>query len=415
MTEAEQKARQAVRVSRILAELPSERKNMLLRRIAGELIEQRGAILLANAEDLREGEAKGMSRAMQDRLALNESRLSGMADGVSQLEALPDPVGEEIGAWKNRDGLRIRKVRVPLGVVGMIFEARPNVTVDAAALCQKTGNAVLLRGSSSALRSNAALVAAIQNGLRKENLPAEAVQLIEDLKRDAVEDMLRLHGLIDVIIPRGGAGLINFVVEKSRVPVLETGTGNCHVYVHEDAPPQMANSIVINAKTQRPSVCNAAESLLVHKDWAKKYLGSLIAALEECGVECRGCERTRAFAPQVKQAVEADWETEYLDYIIAVKVVDSLQEAIDHINRYGTRHTEAIVTEDQAAAEQFLRQVDAAAVFHNASTRFTDGFVFGFGAEIGISTQKLHARGPMGLPELTTYKYQIYGDGQVRG
>ena len=409
-----QQAIEARRASAVLAGLSAKRKNAVLERLAASLLERCAEVLEANGRDLKKGEAKGMSQALLDRLALNEKRVAEMAHGVRELIALADPIGQVIEEWDAASGLHIKKTRVPLGVAAIIYEARPNVTVDAAALCLKTGNAVVLRGSSSAQASNAALVSVIQEALAAEGLPRTAVQLIEDPRREVMDELLQLRRWIDVVIPRGGAGLIDFVVQKSRIPVLETGTGNCHVYVHADADPAMADAIVINAKVQRPSVCNAAETLLVHRDWAARHLRALVLHLQEKGVECRGCEEARALAPGMGAAQESDWETEFLDYIIAVKVVGSLDEAIAHVNRYGTKHSEAIVTKSEADAARFLNEVDAAAVYHNASTRFTDGFMFGFGAEIGISTQKLHARGPMGLPELTTYKYRVYGAGQVR-
>ncbi len=409
-----EKAESAKEASRLLAAASTGAKNACLRLIAEELEDKQELLMAANSIDLERGRAGGMSAPLLDRLALSPSRVKDIAEGVRKIVELEDPVGEVLDSWSQKDGLRIDKVRVPFGVVGIIYEARPNVTVDAAALCLKTGNAVILRGSSTAQHSNSALVGVIQGALARAALPAACVQLIEDTSHEAVEKMLQLNRLIDVVIPRGGAGLINFVMEKSRIPVIETGTGNCHVYIHEDADAGMAESIVINAKTQRPSVCNAAETLLVHRRWAGNHLAELIKQLQAKGVECRGCPGVQALADGVAPAGEKDWETEFLDMIMAVKIVDSLEEAVAHVNKYGTKHSEAIVTESREAAARFMRQVDAAAVYHNASTRFTDGFVYGFGAEIGISTQKLHARGPMGLPELTSYKYQVYGAGQVR-
>jgi glutamate-5-semialdehyde dehydrogenase len=408
------KGENAKSAAHILAGLSSERKDEALRAVAAGLVSQQAYVLEENLKDVEEARAGGASAVLLDRLMLSAQRVSEMAEGLEAVCRLPDPVGECLGAWDLPNGLHIRKVRVPIGVIGMIYEARPNVTVDAAVLCLKTGNAVVLRGSSSAQRSNAALVKVIQGALAAVKFPLAAVQLLEDTSREAVERLLKLNRYIDVLIPRGGAGLIDFVVQNATVPVLETGAGNCHVYVDQSADYEMAARIIVNAKTQRPAVCNAAETLLVQKDWAQANLKPLIELLQSKQVECRGCERARQLVPGVKAATEADWETEFLDLILAVRVVDGVDQAIAHINRYGTRHSEAIVTNEAAAAERFLQQVDAAAVYHNASTRFTDGFVYGFGAEIGISTQKLHARGPMGLPELTSYKFKVSGSGQVR-
>ncbi|GGE09995.1 gamma-glutamyl phosphate reductase [Marinithermofilum abyssi] len=410
-----QKAEQARAASKRLALLTEAQKNAGLRAMAQALRNRREAILTANEEDLRRGEEAGLSTALMDRLRLTEERLEGMAQGLEELIHLPDPVGEVMETVERENGLRIEKVRVPLGVIGMIYEARPNVTVDAAGLALKTGNAVVLRGSSSAFYSNRMLVEVLHQALETTDVPVDGVQLVEDLDREAVREMMTLNGWIDVIIPRGGAGLIERVVRESTVPVLETGVGNCHIYVDAEADPSMAEHIVINGKTDRPAVCNAVETLLVHREWAKQHLSSLAARLQENGVELRGCDRTRALADHVLPASEEDWRREYLDLILAVNVVDSLEEAMEHIDRYGTRHSEAIVTDNAETARVFLQGVDAAAVYHNASTRFTDGSQFGFGAEIGISTQKLHARGPMGLKELTSYKYRVLGTGQVRG
>ncbi|WP_188647053.1 glutamate-5-semialdehyde dehydrogenase [Marinithermofilum abyssi] len=415
MSGVRQKAEQARAASKRLALLTEAQKNAGLRAMAQALRNRREAILTANEEDLRRGEEAGLSTALMDRLRLTEERLEGMAQGLEELIHLPDPVGEVMETVERENGLRIEKVRVPLGVIGMIYEARPNVTVDAAGLALKTGNAVVLRGSSSAFYSNRMLVEVLHQALETTDVPVDGVQLVEDLDREAVREMMTLNGWIDVIIPRGGAGLIERVVRESTVPVLETGVGNCHIYVDAEADPSMAEHIVINGKTDRPAVCNAVETLLVHREWAKQHLSSLAARLQENGVELRGCDRTRALADHVLPASEEDWRREYLDLILAVNVVDSLEEAMEHIDRYGTRHSEAIVTDNAETARVFLQGVDAAAVYHNASTRFTDGSQFGFGAEIGISTQKLHARGPMGLKELTSYKYRVLGTGQVRG
>ncbi|MBN6186744.1 glutamate-5-semialdehyde dehydrogenase [Aneurinibacillus sp. BA2021] len=396
--------------------LTTEEKNEALCAMADALENNMPGILEANQKDVEAARQAGVTDALIDRLVLSESRIRDMAQGLRDVVQLEDPVGEVLEAWDRPNGLHITKVRVPLGVIGMIYEARPNVTVDATGLCLKTGNAVVLRGSSSALHSNQKLVSVLREALQTTKVPQEAVQLLEEGTRDEVNAMLKLNEYLDVLIPRGGAGLIRSVVENASVPVLETGAGNCHVYVDESAQPEMAAHIVVNAKTHRPAVCNSAEKLLVHEAWAAKHLPSLLRALKEKGVELRGCERTRKLAGDVEviPASEEDWSTEYLDYTMAVAVVDSLDEAIEHINRYSTKHSEAIVTESKDNAHTFLVRVDSAAVYHNASTRFTDGGEFGFGAEIGISTQKLHARGPMGLPSLTSFKYVIYGTGQIR-
>ncbi|WP_303797855.1 glutamate-5-semialdehyde dehydrogenase [Alicyclobacillus macrosporangiidus] len=414
-------ARAAKAASRALAVLGSDRRNEALRAIMDALWADREAILAANAEDVASARSAGEAASRVDRLILNERRMEQMMESLRQVMELSDPVGTVDAAWTRPNGLRIERVRVPFGVIAIIYESRPNVTVDAAALALKTGNAVVLRGGKEALRSNAALVTAMRAGLARAGLPEEAVQLVTCTDRDSVDVVIRAKGLVDLAIPRGGAGLIARVVERALVPVIETGVGNCHVYVDRAADLGMAEAIVVNAKVQRPSVCNAAETLLVHQAVAEAFLPRVARALAERGVEIRACPRTLAVLgaggggiERIVPAAEADWDTEYLDLILAVRVVDSLDDAIAHIERHGTRHSEAIVTEDQAAAEAFLAQVDAAAVYHNASTRFTDGFEFGFGAEMGISTQKLHARGPMGLPELTTYKYVVRGTGQVR-
>ncbi|MDR6226603.1 glutamate-5-semialdehyde dehydrogenase [Desmospora profundinema] len=404
-------ARSAIRT---LAGVEEEEKNAALEAVADALMDGREEILRENGKDLAAGEAAGISRALMDRLTLSEERLAEMAEGLRQLCRLPDPVGEVLELRELDNGLRIEKVRVPLGVIGMIYEARPNVTVDAAGLALKTGNAIVLRGSSSAFHSNRALTGVIRGALAETSLPPEAVQLVEDLDREAVRELMTANGLIDVIIPRGGAGLIQRVVQSSTVPVLETGVGNCHLYVDRAADPDMAREIVINAKTDRPAVCNAAETLLVHREWAESHLSGLCEDLKRYGVEIRGCATTRQRLPEIRLATMEDWDTEFLDLVLAVKVVDSLEEALTHIDKHGTHHSEAIITEDAAAARSFFTGVDAAAVYHNASTRFTDGGQFGFGAEIGISTQKLHARGPMGLKEMTSYQYRIHGNGQVR-
>ena len=405
-------AEQAKRASEILGTLNEEQKNAALEKMAQALLEHTQEILAANAQDLEAARQKGTSQAMLDRLALTEERIAGMAEGIRKVIALPDPIGEVLEEWTAQSGIRIEKRRVPFGVVGIIYEARPNVTSDAAALCIKTGNAALLKGGSDALGSNLAIAGVLGEALAAAGLPRGAVGMIGDPSREAANEMMRMNDLVDVLIPRGGAGLIAAVVKNATVPVIETGVGNCHVYVDESADLQMAERIVINAKTSRPSVCNAIENLLVHEGVADVFLPKIFAALREKGVEIRGdefCQRYGALP-----ASEEDYSTEFLDYLIAVKVVKDVQEAVRHINRYGTRHSECIVTNDPANADYFTGHVDAAAVYVNASTRFTDGEEFGFGAEIGISTQKLHARGPMGPRELTSYKYIVRGAGQIR-
>ncbi|WP_069588530.1 glutamate-5-semialdehyde dehydrogenase [Neomoorella thermoacetica] len=412
--EVQTKGQRAREAARILAGLGTSKKNEALLAMARALEEEQEAILAANARDMVAGKEKGLSRALLDRLLLNEKRIRDMAAGLRELAALPDPVGEVTSMWTRPNGLQIGRVRVPLGVIGIIYEARPNVTVDAAGLCLKTGNAVILRGGSEAFYSNQALTSVISRAATAAGAPEGAIQLIETTDREAVNLLLRANDYLDVLIPRGGAGLIRTVVENATVPVIETGVGNCHVYVDAEADLDMAQRIVINAKTQRPGVCNAMETLLVHEKVADSFLPSLAAALKEKGVTIRGCERTRAIIPWAEVATETDWATEYLDLILAIKVVDSLESALEHIHRYGTKHSEAIVTTNYQTAREFLARVDAAAVYVNASTRFTDGYEFGFGAEIGISTQKLHARGPMGPEQLTTFKYIIFGSGQIR-
>lgn len=394
--------------------LGTEKRNAALAAIADALMAHEADILAANELDLADGRANGMCESMLDRLALTHARVEGMAEGVRQLIALPDPVGEVVEEFARPNGLRIRKVRVPLGVIGMIYEARPNVTVDTAAIALKTGNGILLRGSASALRSNMALAGAMRGALKGAGVPENALAVVEDTAHESVDRMLRMNDCVDVIIPRGGAGLIRRVLETATVPVLETGVGNCHVYLDESAHYDMAEAIVVNAKTQRPSVCNAMETLLVHSVWATAHLAKLFAKLHMLGVTIHGDAQVRAVDKLALPAGEEDWANEYLAPELAVKVVDSLEEAMAHIARYGTKHTEAIVTEDVENARIFLHTVDAAAVNYNASTRFTDGFEFGFGAEMGISTQKLHARGPLGLKEMTSYKYMVFGNGQVR-
>nr|WP_330398275.1 glutamate-5-semialdehyde dehydrogenase [Lachnoclostridium sp. An138] len=407
-----QKAKEAEPLLRVMN---GEKKNQVLLRAAEYLVKDTEFILSANETDMENGRERGMKEGLLDRLKLTEERIEGMAEGLRQIAALPDPIGGVISEWTPENGLDIRKVRVPLGVIGIIYEARPNVTADAFGLCFKTGNPVVLRGGSDAVHSNLAIVEVLQKALTDCGCPASAIQLLEDTSRETAAAFMKLNRYIDVLIPRGSAGLIATVVNNSTIPVIETGSGNCHIYVDEDADLQMAADIVYNAKTQRIGVCNACESLVVHRKVKDAFLPMLARKLSEKQVELRGDEAAREAVPSMKEASAEDWGTEYLDYILSVKTVDSLDEAIAHINRYNTGHSEAIITENKEHAEKFLQEVDAAAVYVNASTRFTDGFEFGFGAEIGISTQKLHARGPMGLEALTSYKYEIYGNGQVRG
>lgn len=390
-------------------------KNKALYALADALEAEAEYILAENAKDLANGEASGMSKSLLDRLALNDSRIKGMADGARQVAALADPVGTYISGGKLPNGLEVTRVRVPLGVIGIIFEARPNVTADAAALCLKSGNAVILRGGKEAINSNMAIAKVMREAIEKAGLPADCVQLIEDTTRQSSIELMGLTEYLDVLIPRGGAGLIKATVENAKVPVIETGTGNCHIYVDEFADPSMAAEIVFNAKTSRPSVCNAAESLLVHKNIAEKVLPLIKAELDKMNVEIRGCEKTREIlGASVIPATEEDYYTEFLDYIISCKVVESVDEAIAHIAEHSTGHSECIVTEDYNNSNKFTSEVDSAAVYVNASTRFTDGGEFGLGAEIGISTQKLHARGPLGINELTSMKFIVKGQGQVR-
>jgi len=407
--------RKAKQASFVLAKLSTLEKNAFLNYLADVLWERKEEVIEENKKDVQDAEAKGMKRSLVDRLALSEKRIADMAEGLREVAALPDPVGEVIEGTKRPNGLIISKVRVPLGVCAIIYEARPNVTIDSIGLCIKAGNAVILRGSSSALRSNRALVKIARDALKTRGLPEDAVSLLQSGKHEEVNALLKMREYVDVVIPRGGAELINTVVQNASVPVIETGVGNCHVYVDCSADLEQAVRIVVNAKTQRPSVCNACETLLVHEGIAESFLPLAAQALWEKGVELRGCPQTRAIlGEKVQEATEEDWLTEYLDLILAVRVVKGVEEAIAHINRYGTKHSEAIVTSDYAAAKKFVEEVDAASVYINASTRFTDGGQFGMGAEIGISTQKLHARGPMGLRELTTYKFVVLGSGQIR-
>lgn len=389
-------------------------KNKALESMANALINNTNEIIKANKEDLDRVVQKGTSKAMLDRLSLNESRIEDMAKGLRELIALEDPIGEVIEMWKRPNGLQIGKQRVAMGVIGIIYEARPNVTCDAAGLCLKTGNAVILRGGSEAINSNKAIVKILANAIKEAGLPEFSIQLVEDTSRETALEMMKLNEYIDVLIPRGGAGLIQTVVKNATVPVIETGVGNCHIYVDEDCDFDMARDIIINAKTSRPAVCNAAEKMIINENIANDFLPIIVKALREKDVEIRGDEKVKSLINDVKEASEDDWSKEYLDYIIGAKIVKSVDEAINHINKYGSGHSEAIVTNSYKNSQKFLNKVNAAAVYVNASTRFTDGSEFGFGAEIGISTQKLHARGPMGLKELTTIKYIIYGSGQVR-
>ena len=406
--------RRAKSASREGAKLGTDAKNRGLITVAEELIRQKAYLLEENTKDVEAAKEKGVKESLIDRLQLTESRIEAMAEGLCQVAALEDPIGEVLGMKTRPNGLQIGKKRVPLGVVGIIYESRPNVTADAFGLCFKTGNAVILRGGSDAIHSNLAIVKVIKEGLMKEKLPQDLILLVEDTSREVVSDMMKLHGLIDVLIPRGGAGLIANVVNNSTVPVIETGTGNCHIYVDESADLNMATEIIENAKTQRMGVCNACESLVIHEKVAELAVPQIVQCLKNHGVEVRGDERAQKISDDIWPATEEDWGTEYLDAIISMKIVDSMDQAIEHINRYNTGHSESIITQNYEHALQFQNEIDAAAVYVNASTRFTDGFEFGFGAEIGISTQKLHARGPMGLEALTTTKYSIFGNGQIR-
>lgn len=400
--------------ARRMAALSTEEKNAALSAMADALNTEAASLIEANREDLERGRANGTGESLLDRLMLDEDRIASIADALRLVAGLPDPTGKVLETIERPNGLNIEKVSVPLGVIGIVYEARPNVTVDAAALCLKTGNAVVLRGGSAALSTNKRIAEVLRAVLARTALPADALQVIEDASRSSVDEMLKLNGLLDVIIPRGGRSLIDNVVQNATVPVIETGAGVCHTYIDASANAEMAEEIAINAKVQRPSVCNSMETLIVHKDFAEHGLRKLANRLSEQNVELRGDEQTLALVPEAKLATEEDYGTEYNDYILNIKIVSGLDEAAAHIAKFGTKHSECIVTENDENAIRFLNEVDAAAVYHNASTRFTDGFEFGFGAEIGISTQKLHARGPMGLPALTSSKYRIYGNGQIR-
>ena len=410
----EQLGKKAKEAEVILRSLGTAKKNQVLEAVADALVKNTDTLLQANVIDVDNGRSNHMPEGLVDRLMLTSERIAAMAEGLRQVAALEDPIGEVIGMKKRPNGLLIGQKRVPLGVIGIIYEARPNVTADAFALCFKTGNVVILKGGSDAIHSNEAIVNSIRTALEENGITADAIQLIRDTSRETASEFMKMNQYVDVLIPRGGRGLIQAVVNNSTIPVIETGTGNCHIYVDETADLEMAANIVINAKTQRVGVCNACESLLVHEKVKDAFLPVLAQKLRQKHVQMRADDRAKALIPDAVMATEEDWGTEYLDYILSVKVVDSVEEAIAHINRYNTGHSEAIITNDYAHSQKFLDEVDAAAVYVNASTRFTDGFEFGFGAEIGISTQKLHARGPMGLLALTSTKYIIYGNGQVR-
>ncbi len=415
MMNLETLGKQAVEAKYILQTLTTEVKNNALVTVANALKNNKEKLLSANAVDIENGEKNGMHPGLVDRLRLTEARIDAMAEGLLQIVDLPDPVGECMETYERPNGLHIEKKRVPMGVIGIIYESRPNVTADAFGLCFKTGNAVILKGGSDAIHSNMAITEVIRDGLKQAGVVEDAIQLITDTDRQITAQFMKMKEYVDVLIPRGGAGLIRAVVENSTIPVIETGTGNCHIYVDKDADMEMAVNIIMNAKTQRIGVCNACESLVVHKDAREALLPALKAALDTKNVEIRADEGVREIIDGCLEATEEDFATEYLDYIISMKTVDSVEEAIAHINKYNTKHSECIITKDAANAEKFLNGVDASCVYVNASTRFTDGFEFGFGAEIGISTQKLHARGPMGLKELTSYKYEVRGTGQIRG
>lgn len=413
-SEVRHKGKLAKRASYILNTKTTIEKNEALAKIADQLLIDQLIIIEENKKDLLAGKEKGLTKSTLDRIMLDEARIQAMAEGIHQLIKLDDPVGELLEKTSKENGLLIEKRRVPIGVIGMIYEARPNVTIDAATLSLKTGNAVILRGSSSAKFSNIVLVETIHRALEDTSLPLKSIQLIEDTSHETAKELFHLKEYLDVLIPRGGKGLIDLVVSEASVPVLETGAGNCHVYVENSANYNMALKIIVNAKTQRPSVCNAAESLLIQRDWFSQHGKQLLEDLQELNIQIIGDEHICKVSPSATLATEEDYATEFLSLTLSVKVVENVDEAIDHINQYGTNHSESIITEDSVAAEIFLTSVDAAAVYHNASTRFTDGFEYGYGAEIGISTQKLHARGPMGLPALTSTKYFVYGNGQIR-
>lgn len=404
----------AVRAARVLALLSARRKNTILEAMAAELEARRDKIKAANARDMEAGRHAGLSAALLDRLLLNDARIDAMVKGIRNIIGLKDPVGTRISRWIRPNGLVIQKVRVPIGVIAIIYESRPNVTADASSLCIKTSNAVILRGGKEALQSNAAIAAAMQEGGARKGLPENAIQLVRTTDREAVRELVQMEGRVDLAIPRGGEGLIRAVAEQARVPVIKHYKGVCHVYVDESADPEMALKIIENAKCQRPGVCNAIEKVLVHEKIAATFLPRMVELLGSRGVELRGDPAARAIVPTMKEAVAEDWTAEYLDLILAVRIVPDVRAAVEHINTYGSHHSDAIVAGSEIAQKMFTQQVDSAAVYVNASTRFTDGGEFGMGAEIGISTDKLHARGPMGLEELTTYKYVVLGEGQIR-
>lgn len=416
MNELSEKCTSAKNAAQAMVSIPTTTKDNALNAIADALISRSDEIIAANAIDIENARKNGTREAMIDRLTLTAERIEGIADGVRQIAALNDPIGEVINTTVRPNGLAIGKKRVPMGVIGIIYEARPNVTVDAAALCLKTSNACILRGGSEAIRSNTAIMRIMQEAAYGCGIPVGTMNIVEDTSRETATQLMKMNGYIDMLIPRGGKGLIKSVVENATVPVVETAAGNCHVYVDKFADLDMAESIVINAKVQRPSVCNAAETLLISQDIADEFTPRIFKALQKCGVEIRADEKlTAIYSDGISAATEDDFYTEYNDYIISAKMVDDVDDAVAHINKYNTKHSEAIITDSYTNAEKFLNTVDAAAVYVNASTRFTDGFEFGFGAEIGISTQKMHARGPMGLEALTSIKYIVRGDGQIRG
>ncbi|PLX81529.1 MAG: glutamate-5-semialdehyde dehydrogenase [Desulfuromonas sp.] len=409
-----QVATEARNASLVLATLSTAVKNQLLEKMASGLIAAADRLKQENEKDLAAGRDKGLSGAMLDRLALDDKRIESMAVGLREVAALPDPVGEVTGMWRRPNGLQVGRMRIPLGVIGIVYESRPNVTADAAGLCLKSGNAVVLRGGSEAIHSNTAIGEVLKQQLRAMSLPEAAVQVVTTTDRGAINELLKLEDDIDLIIPRGGEGLIRFVAQNSRIPVIKHYKGVCHIFVDASADYEMAEKIAVNAKVQRPGVCNAMETLLIHKDIAETFVPQIAEAFARNGVELRGCSITREFAPAVKEATDEDWDAEYLDLILAVRVVENLDEAVAHINRYGSLHTEAIVTESYQHAQQFVQRVNSSSVVVNASTRFADGSEYGLGAEIGISTTKLHSFGPMGLEDLTTRKFIVFGEGQIR-
>ena len=413
-TDIKQIAKSARQASLKLASIDTNVKNKALLNMAEGLLKDAGAIKEANKKDIKAAEGKGLSKAMLDRLTVSDKVLKGMADGIKEVVALPDPVGEITRMWKRPNGLLVGRMRIPLGVIGIIYEARPNVTADAAALCLKSGNAVILRGGSEAINSNLAIAKVLQEACKKEGIPETAIQVVPAIERDIMLEMLKLEEYIDLIIPRGGEGLIRFVSENSRIPVIKHYKGVCHIFVDESADLDMAENVCLNAKVQRPGVCNAMETLLVHKNIAKEFLPRMGKKYQDANVELRGCAETRKILSYAKSATEEDWYAEYLDLILSVRVVKDMDEAIKHIAKYGSLHTESIITKDYSNSQRFLREVNSSTVLINASTRFSDGFELGLGAEIGISTTKIHAFGPMGLEELTTQKFIIYGEGQIR-